>query len=59
MTEQAMTSRQVAELLGVPVRTVEYWRYKGTGPAYFRAGREVRYWPADVRRFARPQRRTA
>jgi excisionase family DNA binding protein len=34
---------QVADLLQVPVRTLEEWRHKKTGPPYRKVGRHVRY----------------
>ncbi|MGN6199921.1 helix-turn-helix domain-containing protein [Humibacter sp.] len=38
-----LTSRQVAELLRVPLRTVEDWRLTRTGPPWLKLGRHVRY----------------
>jgi len=36
--------KQVAELLGVSVRTLQNWRYEGRGgPAYVKVGANVRY----------------
>ncbi|HEY8566538.1 MAG TPA: helix-turn-helix domain-containing protein [Beijerinckiaceae bacterium] len=37
------TTNQVAGLLQVSPRTLERWRYEGTGPAYVKAGRRVLY----------------
>jgi hypothetical protein len=60
VTEQALTAAQAAELINKPVSTLKDWRFKGKGPDYFYAGRHVRYWPADIRRWAKTQqRRTA
>jgi excisionase family DNA binding protein len=39
---------EVAEVLGVPVKTLYQWRYKGTGPVGVRVGRHLRYRAADV-----------
>jgi excisionase family DNA binding protein len=39
---------EVAALLGVPVKTLYQWRYKGVGPAGVRVGRHLRYRAADV-----------
>jgi excisionase family DNA binding protein len=41
-------AEEVAVLLGVPVKTLYQWRYKGVGPAGVRVGRHLRYRPADV-----------
>src|SRR5205085_2082061 len=34
---------EVAEVLGVPVRTLHQWRHKGVGPLGLRVGRHLRY----------------
>jgi excisionase family DNA binding protein len=39
---------EVAEFLGVPVKTLYQWRYKGVGPAGVRVGRHLRYRAVDV-----------
>jgi excisionase family DNA binding protein len=39
---------EVAEVLGVPVRTLYQWRHKGVGPVGLRVGRHLRYRAADV-----------
>jgi len=43
-----LTTREVAELLRVPVSTIHRWRWdrEGKGPVGFRVGKGVRY-PAD------------
>ena len=42
------TVQDVAEYLGVPVRTVYRWRSAGYGPAGRRVGKHLRYRPQDV-----------
>ncbi|MDG4825674.1 helix-turn-helix domain-containing protein [Asanoa sp. WMMD1127] len=42
------TPAEVAEYLRKPVRTLEQWRYVGTGPKFVKAGRDVRYRWSDV-----------
>jgi excisionase family DNA binding protein len=38
---------EVAEILGVPVHTLDVWRSQGKGPDYLKVGRHVRYrWSA-------------
>lgn len=49
-------TKQLADLLGVPRSTVEYWRGTGAGPRYSRLGRHVRYAAADVRDWAEENR---
>jgi excisionase family DNA binding protein len=46
-----MTTRQLAERLGVSVRTIEGWRRTGTGPRFVKVGRVARYHPDDVARW--------
>lgn len=53
--ECAKDERWVAALLGVKPATLQKWRRRGQGPPYFRAGRAVRYWPAEVQAWARRQ----
>ncbi|QNE46116.1 helix-turn-helix domain-containing protein [Glaciihabitans sp. INWT7] len=38
-----LTQSQVAELLRLPVRTVESWRLTRSGPSWVKLGRHVRY----------------
>jgi len=47
-TDRLLTSTQVAEHLQVPTRTLEAWRYTGTGPTFVRVGKYVRYRHTDV-----------
>jgi len=42
---------EVADVLGVPVHTLDQWRSRGVGPDYHKVGRHVRYDWADVRRW--------
>lgn len=39
---------ETAELLGIRPNTLDLWRTKGTGPAYRKVGRSVRYVEAEV-----------
>jgi excisionase family DNA binding protein len=38
-----MTIQEVAEYLQVPVQTIYKWNAMGTGPAYMRVGKYLRY----------------
>jgi len=42
------TINDVAEFLGVPVKTIYQWRTKDYGPPGKRVGRYIRYRPDDV-----------
>jgi predicted DNA-binding transcriptional regulator AlpA len=46
--DELLTMREVADVVRVPVATLRYWRYLGTGPRSFRIGRSVRYWRTEV-----------
>lgn len=50
-----MTTRDVADALGVPESTVRYWRHIGTGPRSFKMGRVVKYRRADCEAWVRAQ----
>lgn len=41
-------TQDVADYLGVPVKTVYDWRAKGYGPTGRRVGKHIRYKPDDV-----------
>ena len=41
--DAALTENKAAELLGVSVRTLQAWRFRGGGPRYCKIGRAVRY----------------
>ena len=43
-----VTTKELAELIGVPVATLNNWRSIGRGPRSFRLGRAVRYLVTDV-----------
>lgn len=46
--QRLLSPQELASYLGVPVRTLYQWRYKGLGPPGLRIGRHVRYRPEDV-----------
>ena len=48
LPERLLWAREVAAILGVPVKTLYQWRYKGVGPIGVRVGRHLRYRAADV-----------
>lgn len=43
-----LSPQQLADYLGVPVRTVYAWNHQGTGPTPIRVGKHVRYRPSEV-----------
>jgi excisionase family DNA binding protein len=48
MSEQLLSPEGLSQELGVPVRTLYQWRYRGDGPPGFRVGRHLRYRRRDV-----------
>lgn len=43
-----ITPKELADFLGVPIKTVYEWNSTGAGPRYSRFGRHVRYAESDV-----------
>ena len=41
--ERLLGPEDLAGYLGVPLKTIYRWRYRGEGPASYRVGRHVRY----------------
>jgi excisionase family DNA binding protein len=54
--EPLLSVEQLADYLGVPVKTVYDWRRTGHGPAAHRVGRFLRYTVADVQEWLAQQR---
>jgi excisionase family DNA binding protein len=52
-----LTVADLAQMLSVPVRTIYEWNSVGSGPAYYRVGRYVRYRPSDVKAWLEEQKR--
>ena len=51
------SAEEVAEYLGIPVRTLAEWRHYRKGPRHLRVGRYVRYRWADVEEWLAGQAR--
>ena len=49
MPDRLLSTADLAEYLGVPEKTLQSWRWRGSGPPYRHVGRHVRYRPQDVR----------
>lgn len=50
-----LQKQEVADRLGVPVRTLEDWRLRGRGPKSARIGRRVMYRERDVQEWTDAQ----
>jgi predicted DNA-binding transcriptional regulator AlpA len=46
--EKLLRLPEVAELTGLPVNTLRFWRHQGTGPKSVKLGRRVVYRECDV-----------
>lgn len=46
--EELLRLPEDAELTGLPVNTLPFWRHQGTGPRSIRLGRRVVYRECDV-----------
>ena len=61
MTTPTYTTEGAAKFLGgeepIPVRTMEYWRQTGKGPAFVKMGKHVRYEEPTLIAFRDAQRR--
>jgi excisionase family DNA binding protein len=47
---------ELADYLGVPIKTIYEWRYLGFGPPGYRIGRHVRYRLTDVEQWLETKR---
>ncbi len=48
--DRLLSTREVADYLGIPVQTIYQWASRGDGPTRLRVGRHVRYRKVDVER---------
>lgn len=55
INERWLSRQELADHLGLPVKTLAQWASKGTGPRYSKFGRHVRYLMADVIDWEREQ----
>jgi DNA-binding transcriptional MerR regulator len=46
-----MNQQDVAKMLKVSTKTLEYWRCKGIGPKFIKVGKLARYLESDLREF--------
>jgi len=46
--QRLMDQNEVAEILHISPKTLEYYRYKGLGPVFVKMGKLVRYRETDV-----------
>lgn len=51
ITKELLTTKDLAEILGVKPNTINVWRLKGYGPKYHKLGYLVRYKREDVEKW--------
>jgi DNA-binding transcriptional MerR regulator len=54
--DRLLTSKEVAEILRIPTRTLDHFAYERTGPQFFKIGKYRRYHPRDVQEWLASQR---
>ena len=54
--EPLLSTQELAEYLGVPVKTIYQWRTCGHGPCAVRVGRHLKFAVSDVRAWVAQQR---
>ena len=54
---QLIAEKELAERLGISVRTLRQWRYWGRGPRFIKLGKAVRYSVADIEAYIASNRR--
>ena len=55
-TDALWTVQDLSEYLRIPVQTIYQWRTRGYGPPGHRMGKHVRFFPDEVREWARQMR---
>lgn len=53
---RGLKDTKAAEMLGLHPQTLRNMRSKGEGPAYYKIGRAVRYWPEDLISYIRDRK---
>lgn len=54
-----LTLSEAAAILRVPVNTLRWWRQQGTGPTFFKIGRNLVTTVGDLRRWIEEQKQGA
>jgi predicted DNA-binding transcriptional regulator AlpA len=55
-SQLVLSPDRAAQVLGVPARTLEAWRWRRTGPPYIKLGKRVGYRVADIESWLAAQR---
>ena len=55
-TPRGVDEKEVSKITRIAIQTLRNWRFQGTGPAYSKVGRAVRYRLDDVINFMEERR---
>lgn len=55
-TDQFLTAKQTARLIGVTYRILTYWRKQKRGPGYYKFGTMIRYKIYDINKWLKSHR---
>jgi excisionase family DNA binding protein len=58
LSEEWLSPAQVAELFGLPVKSIYEWSTKRTGPPKYRIGRHLRFKRSEVNEWADSRRKS-
>ena len=47
-SDRLWSSKDTAGYLGIPLNTLYQFNYKGTGPSFYRIGKQIKYFPDEV-----------
>lgn len=56
MSDSLMSVDDLVIYLKIPKQTIYQWNYRGTGPTYFKVGKQARYRREDVDNWLETQR---
>ena len=56
-SRRLVSTKELAEMWGLPESTLRYWRCAETGPPYVKVGGRIRYDLADVENYVRANKR--
>ncbi len=57
--DELLLAVEAAQVLGISVKTLANWRWKGAGPSFNKIGGAIRYQVADLKSFIETRQRTS
>ena len=54
-----LTESEIAQIYGLKVQTLRSWRYRGSGPVFYKIGASCRYRAEDIEAWLSRCRRTS